>query len=109
MPKRVDCPIKRWPGVVTFKDPIPLADCVILEHSIKTMRDLGEDITQVEAEALLLPGVLACIERFELGNGFTLDPFPGTPRRSSAQLVAWLIDQVMLVYRDEAESVDPLA
>jgi len=109
MPKTVDCPIARWPGQVTFKDPLPLADCVKLERAIRVVEALDYEPTRSEADELLLPAVLACVERFDLGNGFTVDPFPGSPKASSARLVAWLITQVIKIYRDEGESEVPLA
>ena len=112
MPKRVDCPIKRWPGVVTFKNPIPLADCIKLEKAFRQDKDwkiAGYEPTRSEADEIWIPVIQVCVEQFELGGGFTDNPFPGSPKISSAKLVAWLVTEILQIYANEAESVDPLA
>ena len=108
MPKTVECPVKRWPGSVTFRDPIPLADIVHFEAAIRDVQEL-EGVTEAQVEVRLVPALVSCVEAWELGGGFAPDPFPGTPRAASAQLVAWLIAEIIKIYRGDEESESPLA
>jgi hypothetical protein len=112
MPKTVECPVKRWPGSVTFKDPIPLPDCMALERAFRQSEEwkaASYEPLRSEADGLWIPVILACTEKFDLEGGFTSAPFPGTPKVSSAVLIAWLVTQIATIYRDEGEETSPLA
>ena len=110
MSKTVECPIKRWPGRVVFKDPIPLADIVRFEAAINSVRGMEAQQVGTQVDEALLPGLLCCVEAWELGNGFAPDPFPGTPRVASSRLIAWIVGEVVAIYKgDEDDDTSPLA
>lgn len=108
MGKIITCPVKRWPGTVTLHDPLTLPMVASLERSISNGRALV-DPTKGEIDAAMLPGVLACVEAVNLQGvppALGVDNFPGSPRRSSAELFSWLLREVMVIYSEE--TADPL-
>lgn len=104
--KTIKSPSKKWPGEVVLSDPLTFPQVLKLEDALREAQAAGDNISLTRANYLLLPGILACVERFAL-EGFpemvTADTFPATPRMESAQLIAWLIAEVMKLYRDAVE------
>lgn len=105
MSRVITSPVKKFPGTVTLADPLNFLQAAAFEKSLADMRELGENATQTEADAAMIPGITACIEAWELAgvNGF----IPATPRRASMQLIAWLVGEIAKLYQD-ADAV-PLA
>ena len=56
--------------------------------------------------AALLPGVLACVEKWDL-KGFTPSPFPATPRDSSDKLLTFLVREIGTLANEGGEDDDP--
>ena len=104
MSKIITSPVKRFAGTVTLADPLNFEQAIAFERAMATLRGLDTP-TQTEADATMIPGVTACVEKMELAgvNGF----IPSTPRRASNQLIAWLITEIASLYQD-ADDV-PLA
>lgn len=96
---------------MTLKDPIPLADVVTLERAIREASEI-EGASPAEYYAVILPGLLRCVEAWQLA-GFpemvTAETFPGTPRVESQRLLAWLADEVVKVYGGDGGDQAPLA
>lgn len=108
MGKVVVSPVKRWPGEVVLHDPLSLPMVAALERAISNARALV-DPTKGEIDAAMLPGVLACVESVNLQGvppALGVDNFPGSPRKSSAELFAWLLREVTVIYSEE--TADPL-
>ena len=96
MGKIVTCPVKRYEGSVTIKDPIPYLDILKLERAGREFSWETSDIGDA-----FIPPILACIEKWELKNfpeNPTLETFPGTPRSKVNRLLAWLLNSVRVVY-----------
>jgi hypothetical protein len=100
--KVITSPIKRWPGEVVISDPLTFPQIIALDDAFAAVRE-HDTLTVDRTDALILPGVLRCVEEFRLA-GFppnpTYETFPATPRIASAQLIAWLINEIMKLYKD---------
>jgi len=98
MSKTVTCDIKRFAGTVTFADPLTYPQYITWKDAIEKARQNGNvDLTVPETALLILPGVLACVESFDVDGihgMIAADQFPATPRLASARFVVWLINQV---------------
>jgi hypothetical protein len=79
------------------------------EKAIRNMQVRGEDATITDVNYALLPGICACVEKWELeGLGeLTPDTFPATPRRQSIELINWLIGEITAIYTGEEEKANP--
>lgn len=108
MPKTIVSPIKRWPGTVTISDPLSYPQVFAWRDAIRAAQGIeGEaELDVFERNAALVPGVVACVEKWELEN-FNPDPFPATPAVSSSRLLAWLVEEIGKLF-SEAEEI-PLA
>jgi hypothetical protein len=109
MSKIITSPIKRWPGTVTLSDPLTYPQRFAYEDSLEAARGLGET-TIGRIHYALLPGVLACVEKWELTGMpavIATETFPSTPKKSAAELLSWLVKEVATLF-EESEDV-PLA
>lgn len=107
MSKIITSPVKKWPGTVVLSDPLTFPQLFAFEDAINAVREGAEGMTNDKADGLLLPGILACVEEFQL-TGFpahpTFETFPSTPRIASNRLIAWLAKEITALYQ-EAETV----
>ena len=93
-----------------MSDPITLPQALAWEKAVRDTRakrvEMGDDFSITASNAAMLPGILACVETWELEN---LDPnkFPASPRRQSIELLTWLITEISSVYIGEEEKTDP--
>lgn len=100
MSKVITSPVKRYPGTVTISDPLTFPQAVAFENAIGSTRE-GQGLT--EANHLCVPGILKCAEEWRLANfpeQPTADTWPATPRKSSAELIAWLVEEITEVYKE---------
>jgi len=103
--KRIESPVKKWPGHILLYDPIPLVNVVNFEKTIQER--VGT--TQTEKDGEILSSLLPCVAEWHLDNfpeNVTVETFPGTPRRSSAMLIAALINAIVNIYKGDEEA-DP--
>ena len=104
MSKQVNCPVKEFPGVVIFSDPITITQAAQYE----TAKDLGKRFESMGTESAVyatavIPGALACVEKWNLKGfqeGITLDSIPLKPHKARAEFVAWLVTEVEKLYSD---------
>ena len=104
MSKVIQSPVKKWAGSVTLADPLTFPAYIAWRDAIREAQAFKDDY--VRYSAALLPGVLACVEKWEL-KGFSPDPFPATPRDSSDKLLAWLLREIGAVANEGGEDADP--
>jgi hypothetical protein len=92
----IPSPVKRWPGQVVIASPLTFPALLAWQDAVEAAGQLGPvtDVTAATRAAItqaLLPGLLACVERWELGGDFppnvTAANFPATPRQAVARLV----------------------
>ena len=101
MSKVIESPVKRWPGTVTLSDPLTFPQALAVEDALKAAQELGEEASQRRQNYTVLPGLLECVEKWELENfpkTPTADTFPSTPATPSAELIAWLIEEIIGLY-----------
>jgi hypothetical protein len=109
MPKVITSPSSRWPGQVSLSSPMTLPQALAWEKAIRAGQSLTGDVTLTDLNYAMLPGVCACVEKWELEGmtNVTPDTFPATPRKDSAELLNWLIGEITRVYVGEEEKADP--
>ena len=111
MGKEIKSPVKKWPGTVTLYDPLSLPQVVAFQDALQSAKDLAwedeEDIETLKLAAYhgeLFPAVLSCVEKWELeGIADPPDPFPGTPRKASAELMIWLTTGITELFNEDEE------
>ena len=106
MPKIITSPVKKWPGSVTISDPLTISQAMAFEEAISASKESGDpNFTSAAYCKILLPGIFACVEKWELAGleGITLDNFPGTPKIASASLIVWLTTEISKLYREADE------
>ena len=106
MTKRIESPVEKFPGFVTLHDPLTYPQLIAYHDATEKASELGET-TWIKLRFALLPGVLACVESWEiegLQEEPTVDNFPATPLIPSGELITWLQEEItkLLV---EAETV----
>lgn len=111
MSKRISSPSLRWPGSVVFSDPLTLPQALAWEKAIREVQKREGEITITDVNYAILPGICACVEKWELdGLGeLTPDTFPATPRNKSIELINWLMGEITRIYVGEEEKSDPNA
>ena len=102
MSKTVVCPVKKYPGTVTIYDPLNHPQLAAFQRGYQAVDKAGADIVWADQRLLLLPGILACVERWGLENipeSPTVDTFPASPERAISKLLAWLIGEIIAVWQ----------
>ena len=102
MGKIVQSPVKRWPGQVVISDPLTFPQLLAWRTAIDNARDAGDS---VRANAALIPGIIACVEQWQLGGDFpasvTAETFPSSPVRVAVALIGALTDAISAVMIEE--------
>lgn len=107
MSKVITSPSKKWSGTVTISDPLLIPQTMAFEDAVNAAKDCGMGTAAAKYSYLLLPGVCACVEKWNLAGlpeGMTPEQFPGSPKVESIKLLAWLVNEIGALY-DEAETV----
>ena len=100
--KVITSPVKHFSGTVTLKDPLPYVTVVKFEQVIRSKED-------IDAGQKFLPVILESVEKWGIQNmpeGVTVETFPGTPRRAVYELIAWLLNELTVIYKGNEEG-DP--
>ena len=123
MSKTIVSPVKKWPGSVTISDPLNISQAMAFEEAINGLQEFRATLPKYEVtdkngnkksvvdtlsakyRSLLIPGICACVEKWELDGlrVVTPDNFPATPKLSSARLALWLSDEITNLYREADE------
>ena len=103
MSKVIKSPVDHFAGEVTLSDPLTFPQVFAIEDVLNASKELGEDTTVARYHHSVLPGILVCVEKWDLkGGGFpkdpTVDTFPATPREESSELIAWLMNEIVELY-----------
>ena len=108
MSKTVKCPAARYAGTVTFSDPILMPQSVTWQRALRTAQNIDQG-TSAEFNAALLPGVFAIVEKWELAGleEVTPETFPASPQAETDELIAWLINQIVIIFTGSGEVKDP--
>jgi hypothetical protein len=108
MSKTITSPVKKWPGTVTLSDPLSYPQYFAFEDAMKAAGDLDKDnTTLMRYNFTMLLGVCPCVEKWELkGLPTVITPdsgYPTSPVRASQELSAWLIGEVVALFREAEE------
>ena len=104
MGRVVTSPVKRWAGTVTLADPLTFPQFIAWRDAVlSAQQHAGDSLAYMAA---LLPGLLACVEKWEL-KGFDPTAFPATPRDSSNKLLAFLLREISAIANEAGEDDDP--
>ena len=80
-----------YPQVIAYQDAI--SDVVKLTGD-------GKEPTLQKLHFTLLPGIIPCVEKWNLENipeNPTVDTFPATPMQAAGELIDWLREEVLLL------------
>jgi len=119
MSRKVDCPVVRWPGSVTLPDYLTLPQYNTFRRALRAavayrageMKAALEkdpeaqtfEFDSGEYNERLEPGLMACIEKFEL-QGLTVNGhLPATPAKDSQALFEWLESELLKLARGEED------
>lgn len=109
MSRIITSPVKRWPGTVVLSDPLTFPQFEAWAHAIEAAQayvlEHNNLAKQSAYDALLLPGLCACVVESKLSglDRLTPDSFPATPRKSSAELIAWLTREINALMAEAEE------
>lgn len=117
MPKIITSKSKTFTGTITLKSPLTWPDYMVVrrcmdqvigEKRVITAGEIGNDDEKTNA---MIPGICACVEKWELEKFPPVvapETFPATPRKAVAGLVVQLTAEIFRLI-DEAEDTDPNA
>ena len=108
----IESPVEHFKGTVQISDPLTFPQVIAFQDAIReTVKLINEDgrdtIALAKVHYALLPGILSCVEKWDLENipkKLTAKNFPATPMTASGELVDWLRDEITSLVI-EAESV----
>jgi len=108
----IESPVERFKGTVQLSDPLTFPQIIAFQDGIrKAMKSISEDgkenIALAKLHYALLPGILLCVEKWQLENipeKLTAENFPATPRSAAGELIDWLREEITSLVV-EAESV----
>jgi len=105
MAKIITSPTEKWPGTVTLSDPLSFPQALAFQDALEEARKLGDNASAQQVNYLLLPGIIACVEKWGLDGIGTPTPetFPATPALSSAKLIGWLVGEISQLYQEANE------
>lgn len=123
MGKKIESPVKYFPGSVTLHDPLTMPMVLAFEQALDdTAKEvepsafISKALDEKKEKQLMtwtsvqdknfLPVVLLCVEKWELANfpeKVTADTFPASPRGASHELLNWLVTEIDRVYTGEAQ------
>lgn len=108
----IESPVEHFKGTVQLSDPLTFPQVIAFQDGIRdTVKLISEDgkenIALAKLHYALLPGILLCIEKWQLENipkKLTAENFPATPRVATGELIDWLREEITSLVI-EAESV----
>ena len=112
MSKVIQSPVDHFTGEVTLSDPLSFPQVFAFRDAMAAGRALIQveedaegdetEVDQLEYNFAVLPGVLACVEKWDLDNmpaSPELDTFPATPSLESNEMLSWLLGEVVSIFR----------
>ena len=104
MGKKVAFTSEKWGGSVTFYDPLTIEQEAKLEYALSDLQIAREKGGVLSALIIaLFPGIEACVEKWELKDfpeRITLENFPTRPKIECANLIAWLVTNILELYNE---------
>ncbi|TET82458.1 MAG: hypothetical protein E3J37_07265 [Anaerolineales bacterium] len=112
MAKIIESPVEHFKGTVELSDPLTFPQVIAFQDAVRETMNLinengRENIALAKLHYAMLPGILPCIEKWQLKNlpkKLTIKNFPATPMTAAGLLVDWLRDEITSLVV-EAETV----
>ena len=102
MAKTIISPVDEFSGSVKLPDRLTMPQALRFERSIAEAQALIEEgsASQTEYDAIMVEVICDCVEEWNLDGLEQISPdtFPATPRKASAELVAWLYGEISNLY-----------
>ena len=105
MPKRIESPVKKYPGHVILHEPLTFPQVIAYQEAINSVRSV-EKITWTRLRFDLLSGILPCVKEWHLENfpdEPTIDTFPATPLIQAGEVVDWLQREITELLSEEED------
>ncbi len=86
MAKIIESPVKRFPGKIVLSDPLTMPQYM---EWVDAANAAEAEEHPAKKQGLYLPGVLACVEKWELAGipeHPTVENFPASPAQSSVTI-----------------------
>jgi hypothetical protein len=102
-------------GSVTFSNPLSLDQEAAFEEAGAAAREVMNRAGNLAPSAIMraaLPGILSCVEKWDLTNvpaEVSMDSWPLRPRVQVADLFSWLMTEITKLYTDSTEPTAPNA
>jgi len=94
---------------VTLHDPLTLPQVAAFHAAVYKASELSKsgDISALMFYNALMPGLYACVEKWELKDwpGLSAELFPGTPRKPAIEMAQWLNAEVLKLVNEADEEV----
>lgn len=102
MSKTIVSPVKEFPGTVKLPNRLTMPQALAFERCIERAQAV-EQASQTEYDSIMLGPICECVEEWGLDGLGQLSPetFPATPRKASAELVAWLFGEIAKLYNPD--------
>ena len=104
MSRAIESPVKRWPGRVILPDYLTAPQDIAFQQAIKDAGKFQPEEQFPEFIFAVMPGIAACVEKWELQN-FPENPsaenVPTTPRAPVSELYTWLLKEITALYEDD--------
>jgi hypothetical protein len=105
--KIISSPVKAFPGEIVLPDYLTLPQCLAFEAANRDCAELREKSAKLpsrtELDAINLPMIWGIVQEWRIQRITTLEAFPFTPRIESAELIAWLMNEIAGMYIGEVE------
>ena len=102
--REIESPSKKWPGKIYLPDFLTFPQFAAFRDALDAA---VAEPDKLKSDRLLLPGIVACVERWELDSGFpanvTPETFPATPIKSADSLIRKLRDELLALILEESE------
>lgn len=99
----IESPVEHFKGTVQISDPLTFPQVIAFQDAVRETMSLvsedgKEDMSLAKLHYALLPGILSCVEKWELENmpkKPTANNFPATPMIAAGLLVDWLREEIL--------------
>ena len=101
MSKKIESPVKRFPGTVTLPDSLTFTQ---LEQWGEAFSESGEGYAT--RGRIILPVIFSIVQSWDIPalQGVTPETFPSTPIKSVASLLSWLVTAIAQIINEDDDA-----
>jgi hypothetical protein len=113
MSKIITSPVRRFPGTVTLAYPLPFPRYLAWKEAVRNFGEssIAEVALNDDNTPAVLPGICACVERWDIIESkdtppkqYTPETFPASPRLAAGRLIIWLMQEIIKIISEEDEA-----